>query len=316
MYKRLNILKFRNYLMGGDSMKDKLKRGIRPYLYISPSWLVIGIVVLFPILYTIAISFTNMNIWHWLDYRFIGGKNYIEAFQGLNSGFIKALMRTILWTVCNITIQIILALIISLLLNTEGLKGKGLYKTIMMLPWAMPAYISALIWKYGMFQNDFGLLNQVLRKFGLKGVGWLNGNVIAFVSCLMVNLWLALPYMILMFYGGLQGIDKAYYESADMEGATSVQKILYIIIPILKPLVMPAIIMTTFVTFKQFDIIYLMTMQVGSKTGTNIHTIITYAYENAFVTNNYGYSSALSVIIFIIIVILTLINQKSLRKEV
>jgi len=255
-----------------------------------------------------------MNIWHWLDYSFVGFKNYTKAFTDLDSGFLNALFRTVLWTVINLVIQIILALIISLLLNVKGLKGKGLYKTLMMLPWAMPSYISALIWKHGMFQNDFGLLNQLLRKLGLEGIGWLNGNVAAFLSCLMVNLWMALPYMILMFYGGLQGIDNVYYESAEMEGANTWNKIISITVPILKPLVMPAIIMTTFITFKQFDIIYLMTMQAGSKTGANIHTVITYAYENAFITNNYGYSSSLSVIIFAIIVILTVINLKSLRK--
>ena len=165
-----------------------------------------------------------------------------------------------------------------------------------------------------MFQNDFGLLNQVLVKLGLGKVGWLNTDLIAFISCLFVNLWMALPYMILMFYGGLQGIDKGFYESAEIEGANKWQKLIYITVPVLKPLVMPAIIMTAFVTFKQFDIVYLMTMQTGAKTGADVNTIITYAYENAFITNNYGYSSALSVIIFIIIVILTLLNQRSLRK--
>ena len=295
-------------------MRTKFKLILRPYIYIGPAWLIIGLIVFFPILYTVIISFTNMNIWHWLDYSFVGFKNYTKAFTDLDSGFLNALFRTVLWTVINLVIQIILALIISLLLNVKGLKGKGLYKTLMMLPWAMPSYISALIWKHGMFQNDFGLLNQLLRKLGLEGIGWLNGNVAAFLSCLMVNLWMALPYMILMFYGGLQGIDNVYYESAEMEGANTWNKIISITVPILKPLVMPAIIMTTFITFKQFDIIYLMTMQAGSKTGANIHTVITYAYENAFITNNYGYSSSLSVIIFAIIVILTVINLKSLRK--
>lgn len=295
-------------------MKQNFKQKVGPYLYISSAWLIIGIIVFFPIVYTVAISFTNMNIWHWKDYRFIGFANYLKAFAVLDGGFVAALIRTIIWTILNLTLQIVIALGISLLLNTEGLRGKGLYKTLLMLPWAMPTYISALIWKFGMFQNDFGLLNQVLVKLGLGKVGWLNTDLIAFISCLFVNLWMALPYMILMFYGGLQGIDKGFYESAEIEGANKWQKLIYITVPVLKPLVMPAIIMTAFVTFKQFDIVYLMTMQTGAKTGADVNTIITYAYENAFITNNYGYSSALSVIIFIIIVILTLLNQRSLRK--
>lgn len=296
-------------------MRQKRKINMKPYFFISPSWIVIGIVVIFPILYTIGISFTNMNIWHWKDYEFIGFRNYMKALSSLDSGFVSALYRTVLWTTINLSLQIILALVLSLLLNTEGLRGKGIYKTLMMIPWAVPSYISALIWKYGMFQNEFGLLNQIVRKVGLEGVGWLNGDVIAFISCTMVNVWMALPYMILMFYGGLQGIDHVLYESASIEGASKLQKVGYITIPILQPLVMPAIIMTTFVTFKQFDVIYLMTMQTGSKTGANVHTIITYAYENAFITNNYGFSSALSVMIFMFMVFFTLLNQKRLSKE-
>ncbi|WMJ87174.1 carbohydrate ABC transporter permease [Anaerocolumna sp. MB42-C2] len=296
-------------------MKAKSKRTIRPYLYLSPAWLVIGVVVLIPIIYTLAISLTNMNIWHWTNYSFIGIKNYIKAFTNMRTGFLSALFNTILWTFLNLFLQIILALFISLMLNTEGLRGKGLYKTLMMFSWAMPSYISALIWKHGMFQNDFGFLNQLLRMLGFKGIGWLNSDIPAFISCMIVNLWMSLPYMILVFYGGLQGIDKIYYESAEMEGASRRDKLHFITVPLLKPIVMPAIILTAFITFKQFDIIYLMTMQIGAKTGANIHTVITYAYENAFITNNYGYSSALSVLIFLIIVLLTVINQRNLKKE-
>jgi len=294
-------------------LKSKYRHKLRPFLYISPAWLAICIVVIVPILYTLEISFTNMNIWHWVNYAFIGLKNYGKALTRLDSGFLAALLRTILWTMVNLVLQITLALGISLLLNIEGLKGKGIYKTIMMFSWAMPSYISALIWKYGMFQNDFGLLNQILKTFGFESIKWLNGNLSAFLSCIMVNLWMSLPYMILVFFGGLQGIDNVYYESAMMEGATTWNKLRYITVPLLKPMVMPAIILTALITFKQFDIIYLMTIQ--SDSGANIHTVITYAYENAFITNNYGYSSALSVIIFIIIVILTLMNQRNLKKE-
>ena len=207
-------------------MIKESKRKCMPFLYIGPAWLVIGIVVLFPILYTLTISFTNMNIWHWKSYDFNGIANYIYALGNLDSGFIQALFRTVLWTICNIGLEIVIALWISLLLNTEHLVGKGIYKTILMIPWAMPSYITALIWKSGMFQNDFGLLNQILVSLGLEKVSWLNTNVLAFCSCMLVNLWMALPYMILMFFGGLQGIDKGYYEAAVIEGANRWQKLL------------------------------------------------------------------------------------------
>lgn len=296
-------------------MKENIRTGIRPYYYISLSWILILLIVAFPIFYTVYISLTNMNIYHWTNYTFNGGENYIRALTRLEEGFISAFFRTILWTVVNIVLQVVLALAVALMLNVDNLKYKGIYKTLLMVPWAVPGYISALIWKNGMFHNDYGMLNQILRGIGFSGVDWLNSDTMAFLSCLIVNLWLALPFMILMVYGGLQSIDKTYYEIASMEGAGVMTRILKITVPLLKPVLTPAVTITTFVTFKQFDIVYLMTQQTGAKTGADIHMVITYAFEKAFVTNNYGYSSALSVIIFLIIILLTVVNQKYLKES-
>lgn len=294
-------------------MNTGTRKNTRAYTYTLPSLLLILLIVVFPIAYTVYISFTNMNIYHWTDYTFNHASNYIKALTVVDEGFLGALARTIVWTVINIVLQVSLALAFALMLNVENLKFKRLYKTILMISWAMPGYISALIWKYGMYHNDYGLLNKIITSFGFKGVEWLNGDAMAFISCLLVNLWLALPFMILMVYGGLQSIDKAYYEIGEIEGANLLTKIRKITLPLLKPVLMPAVVMTTFVTFKQFDIVYLMTQQSGSKSGANIHMVITYAFEKAFVTNNYGYSSALSVIIFAIIVLLTVGSQKYLK---
>lgn len=289
------------------------RKNARAYTYTLPSLLLILLIVVFPIAYTVYISFTNMNIYHWTDYTFNHASSYIKALTVVDEGFLGALARTIVWTVINIVLQVFLALAFALMLNVENLKFKRLYKTILMISWAMPGYISALIWKYGMYHNDYGLLNKIITSFGFKGVEWLNSDAMAFISCLLVNLWLALPFMILMVYGGLQSIDKAYYEIGEIEGANLLTRIRKITLPLLKPVLMPAVVMTAFVTFKQFDIVYLMTQQSGSKSGANIHMVITYAFEKAFVTNNYGYSSALSVIIFAIIVLLTVGSQKYLR---
>lgn len=296
-------------------MITEVKKNAKPFAYTLPSLILILAIVVFPIAYTVYISFTNMNIYHWVDYTFNHGSNYIKALTVVDEGFLGALARTIIWTVINIVLQVFFALTFALMLNVENLKFKGLYKTILMISWAMPGYISAFIWKYGMFHNDYGLLNKVLTSIGLKGIEWLNSDLMAFLSCLVVNLWLALPFMILMIYGGLQSIDKTYYEIAEIEGANLLSRITRITLPLLKPILMPAVVMTTFVTFKQFDIVYLMTQQSGSKSGANIHMVITYAFEKAFVTNNYGYSSALSIIIFAIILLLTIGSQRYLKNN-
>lgn len=287
---------------------------LRPYLYLTPSLIVIGLIVVFPILYTGYISFTNMNIYHWFNLRFIGFDNYAKAFFVFDSGFLSALLRTVLWTFLNMVLQMAVAYLIAVLLNMEGLRAHKVYKTILMFPWAMPGYVSILLWKMGMFNNEYGLLNQWLRKLGLNGVKWLDGNVSAFLSCTLVNLWLALPFMIMIIDGALQSIDKAYYESATLDGAGFFVKLREITVPLVRPIIAPAVVITVFTTFKQFDIVYLLTQQQGSKTGADIHTVITYTYEKAFVTNNYGYSSAISMIIFLLLIFFSLYTNKELRE--
>lgn len=292
-----------------------MKKRLVPYLYSFPSLLTIGVIVLFPIIYTGYISFTNMSIYHWFDFSFIGAQNYKKAVLIFDSGFLPALLRTLLWTVINVVLQLVIAFLISLGLNAKGLKLKNLYKTLLMFPWAMPGYVTILLWRMGMFNTEFGLLNQWLKSMGFSGVSWLSSNSIAFAACVAVNLWLALPFMIMIIDGALQSIDKTYYESARIEGAGFGAQITKLTVPLIRPVVAPAVILTTFTTFKQFDIVFLLTQQQGAKTGADIHTIITYAYEKAFITNNYGYSSAISIIIFAILIVLSVITRKDIREE-
>lgn len=288
---------------------------IVPWIYSAPALLLVGMIIVFPIIYTLYISFTNMNLYHWFDFELIGLANYGRALLKVDSGFVSALLTTIIWTVINMVLQVVIAFFIALGLNADGLKLNRLYKTLLMFPWAMPAYVSILLWRVGMFNTEFGLLNKILTAMGLEKISFLSKNVPAFISCLILNLWMALPFMIMMMDGALQSIDKSYYESAQLDGAGFWQKSIFITIPALRGIVAPAIILTTFTTFKQFDIIYLLTMQKGALSGATLQTIITYAHQNAFVSNNYGLSSAVSIIIFVIIVMFSLGTNKGLKEE-
>jgi len=293
----------------------KAKHNPKPYLYSLPSLIIIAVVVVFPIIYTGYISLTNMNIYHWFNYSFAGLINYKKALLVADSGFLRSVVTTILWTVINIIVQLIIAFALALILNTKKLRFRNIYKTILMFPWAMPGYVSILLWKTGMFNSKFGLLNQWLDKLGVAPVRWLSNDIIAFFACTVVNLWLALPFMIMIIDGALQSVDRTYYESAELDGAGWLKQAVYITVPSIRHIIAPAVIITIFTTFKQFDIIYLLTQQAGAKTGANIHTVLTYAHENAFITNNYGYSSAVSVLIFGILILFTLFTRKELKGE-
>lgn len=283
--------------------KKQRKETLVSYAWSAPSLLLIGLMVIFPILYTFYISLTNMNVYHWFDFTVIGLDNYVRALFVFDSGFLSALLSTILWTVVNMVLQLVIAFILANLLNVKKLRLRGLYKTILMFPWAMPGYVGILLWKTGMFNTQFGLLNQWMNKLGVAAVRWLSSDASAFLCCTVVNLWLALPFMIMIMDGALQSIDKSYYESARLDGAGAFARARYITVPAMRPIIAPAVIITIFTTFKQFDVVYLLTQQAGAKTGSGFHTILTYAYENAFITNNYGYSSAISMIIFALLLI-------------
>ena len=288
----------------------KSKRKFLPWMYSAPALVLVGIIVVFPILYTGYISLTNMNMYHWDNYRIVGLENYKRALLKVDSGFIAAFLTTILWTFANMALQIVTAFFLALGLNAKGLKRARVYKTLLMVPWAMPAYVSILLWRVGMFNTEFGYLNKILSSLGLEKVNFLSQNVPAFISCMVLNLWMALPFMVMMMDGALKSVDKSFYESATLDGAGFWKQSWYITVPAIRPIMLPSIIMTTFTTIKQFDIIYLLTQQKGSLSGATLQTVITYAHQNAFVTNNYGLSSAVSIVIFGIIIVFSLTTSE------
>ena len=195
-------------------MKQKFR--LKPCLYLLPALLLIIIVIVFPILYTGYISLTNMNLYHWNDYEIIGFDNYVRALFKFDSGFLSALITTILWTVLNMVIQITVGFFIALGLNVPGLKLNRLYKTLLMVPWAMPSYISILLWRVGMFNKEFGVLNKFLGMLGFAKVDFLGNNVIAFCTCMVLNLWMALPFMIsTVGWCRILGKNLVYYNSCN-----------------------------------------------------------------------------------------------------
>ena len=293
----------------------KMKRSTYyAWLCVAPALAVISLIVIFPIFYTGYISLTNMNIYNWFDFRIIGLQNYFNALFVFDSGFLSALGVTVLWTALNMVFQLVVAFMMASLLNIEKLKCRKVYKTLLMFPWAMPGYVSILLWKNGMFNSQFGLLNQWLERLGIEPIRWLSSDVSAFLSSMFVNLWLALPFMIMIMDGALQSVDKSYYESAMLDGAGWMRRSVSLTIPAIRPIIAPAVVITLFTTFKQFDVIYLLTQQVGAKTGANVHTVLTYAYENAFVTSNYGFSSAVSIIIFVLLIGFSLLTNLRARR--
>lgn len=290
-----------------DSLLKQMKKNKVAYAYILPSALIVIIFSLIPILYGVSLAFTNTNIFTIASdsTKFIGLKNFIKIFKGLDGEFLTVLWRTIIWTVVNVFFHVSIGLSLALLLNKSGLKFKKLYRAIFILPWAVPQLVTCLVWRI-MFNYDVGMINQLLTKIGLGKIGWLTNPKMAFISIIIVNTWLGVPFMMMVASGALQSISKNYYEAADLEGATWWEKLRYITIPMIKPAMVPAMTLGSIWTFTNFNVAYLVT-KGGPNKATEL--IQTFTYKE-MTKGNYSKAATYGLIVFFILLILNLINTK------
>ncbi|MCY6958644.1 carbohydrate ABC transporter permease [Clostridium brassicae] len=290
-----------------ETLWHRIKKNKTAYAYILPSTLVVIIFSLIPILYGVSLAFTNSNIYTMSSnsVKFVGLKNFIKIFKGMDQEFVTILLRTIVWTIVNVFFHVSIGLSLALLLNKKGLRFKKLYRILLILPWAVPQLVTCLIWKI-MFNYDIGMINQILTKIGLAKVPWLNDPKMAFVAIIMVNVWLGVPFMMMVATGALQSISDNFYEAANIEGASWWQKFRYITLPMIKPAMVPAITLGFIWTFTNFNVAYLVTKGEPNRATELIQT---YTY-NQMTAGNYSKAAAYGVIVFAILFILNLISTK------
>ena len=220
--------------------------------------------------------------------------------------FYWTLFITVCWTVFNVLLGVTFGMLLALALNTKGLRFTNLYRVILILPWAIPNYITALIWK-GMFHQQFGVINQAVQMFGGEPIAWFDGVFSSFMTGLITNGWLSFPFMMVVILGGLQSISQDMYEAATVEGASRWQQFRHITLPSLKPTIIPAVIISVVWTFNMFNVIYLVSG--GEPAGAN-EILITKSYKIAFEEYRYGYAAAYSVVIFAILLMYGVFQTK------
>lgn len=291
-----------------ETLWGRMKKGKRAYFYVMPAMLVVILVSLGPILYGIGLSFFNANLYTMGqgNVRFVGLRNYIRAIGGLDAEFFRVLMRTFVWTIINVFFHVSIGLCLALLLNRPKLRGKGIYRTIIILPWAIPQFVTALVWKM-MYNEQFGLFNHILARLGIGSVSWLSHPQMALISAIIVNIWLGFPFMTMVATGALQSIPRDYYEAAEIDGATPIQKLKNITLPLLKPAMLPATILGTIWTFTNFNVIYLIT---GGGPNRATEIVSTYQFNILTQQNAYSMAATYSVIVSGILIAMTLINMK------
>jgi arabinogalactan oligomer/maltooligosaccharide transport system permease protein len=281
------------------------------YLLIAPAILVMIATVVFPFFYNILLSMSNMSLANFQDWTIVGLRNYVEVLS--EPKFFVVLLKTIVWTVVNIVFHVGIGLALALALNGP-IRGKTLYRILLIIPWAVPAYITALTWR-SMFHFDYGAVNLILSNwFGIEPLNWLGEPRLAFMSCIVANVWLGYPFMMVIALGGLQGIPQELYEAARIDGANRWQQFTNVTLPLLKPVLMPAVILGAIWTFNNLNVIWLVSN--GGEPSDQTHILVSYVYKAVFNFYRYGYGAALSMVIFAILLMVSLLSlQKSRATE-
>ncbi len=265
-----------------------------------PTALVVLAVVAFPFAYNVAISFSNMNIYTLRDWHLIGLDQYVAVFA--EPAFWSVFVKTIIWTVVNVVFHVGLGVFLAVILHQTFIKGKSAWRVLLILPWAVPQYITALTWR-GMFNFEFGAVNLLVESMGGSAISWLSDPVTAFIAAIMANIWLGFPFMMVIALGGLQSIPKELYEAAEVDGASAWTQFRTITAPLLRPVMIPAITLGTIWTFNNINVVWLISN--GGEPNDQTHILVSYVYEAAFSMYRFGWAAALSMVIFAVLFIFT-----------
>ena len=285
-------------------------RPIATLAYLTPMIFGVGLISLYPILYNIYISVTNQNLYHFKHYSFIGLTNYQNLLKTLDADFFIVLARTFLFVAICIPLFLGLGMLAALALNHPSIRFKALWRVLLIVPWAVPSYITALVWKF-FFNGEFGTFNQLYRLVAgpHAGLPWLTDPNWAFASIVLCNLWMSYPFFMVVILGALQSIPGELYDAAAVDGASTWSQFWRITLPLLRPAILPATVLSAILTFNTLNTAYLITLGgpfvSAAKPGAT-EFVMVYAFREAFQLFNFGYIAAFAVVIFSMLFAITL----------
>jgi arabinogalactan oligomer/maltooligosaccharide transport system permease protein len=308
------------YVVFGQLLKSEYTL---PAMLLGPAVVGLAVLIVYPLLWELNLSFTNMSLRRFgdkADYTWVACqqnpaevnfwitdcliKNYADVFRLpvlKQVSFFPVFLRTILWTFVNVFFHVAGGLALALLLN-RPMRGRGLYRTMIIMPWAIPQVIAVLAWR-GEFNYEYGFVNVMLTRLGLEPIQWLTEPVWNFVAMCIVNIWLGIPFMMVILLGGLQSISGEYYEAAEIDGASGFQQFKNITLPLLQPVMTPVIILGTIWTFNNFNVPFF----INQNELETSDILVTALFRAAFQYNRYGFSAAFAFVIFVILLLYSIV---------
>jgi len=301
-------------------IRTALARHWYAWAMVAPVMIVLGLIIGYPLGRGVYLSLTDadetnvertIGINHLpATYRFTGLDNFTAVLK--DEVFLDRLLWTVTWTVSCVTITFALGLGLAVLLNRR-FAGRAVYRSLLVLPWAVPAFVSVFAWRL-LYNERNGILNRLLDGGGIDAVPWLNDPTLAKVSVIAVNVWIGVPFMLVALLGGLQSIPGERYEAAEMDGANPWQRFRHITLPGLRPVSATVVLLSTIWTFNMFPVIYLLTR---GGPGDTTEILVTYAYRISFVNSprDYAGASAWGVIILLILLLFAVVYRRALRRQ-
>jgi len=285
-----------------------------PYLMITPGFFLLIFVVILPIIFVLLLSFTNYNLYHQWPAKlvdWVGIENYLKLFtlDIWRNTFINVFSWTIIWTFGATTFQIALGVFLAVLINQKDLKGKAIIRTILILPWAVPAFVSILIFA-GLFNESFGAINTtILHALGIGPIPWMTEAAWTRIALIFIQTWLGFPFIFAMVTGVLQAIPEELYEAATIDGANMWQKFRHITFPLILFATAPILITQYTFNFNNFNIIYLFNTGGPAISGQNAggtDILISWIYNLTVTKQEYGMAAAITLILSTVVILVSL----------
>jgi arabinogalactan oligomer/maltooligosaccharide transport system permease protein len=289
------------------AMRARLRASLPAYRYVIHGVLLVGVLVLGPILVGAATAlFAGQP--HQMYY--VGLDNFVDILTArsgplfASGSFYLVLIVTVAWTACNVVLHLAIGVTLALVLSRPLLKLKSVYRVLLIVPWSVPSYVTALAWK-GMFHRQFGAVTGIIEGlndiFGthLEPIAWFATFSTSFAANLTTNVWLGFPFMMVVTLGALTAVPKDVLEAAEVDGATPLQRLWHVTLPMIKPTMIPATVLGSIWTFNMFNVVFLVS---GGEPDGTTDILISEAYRWAFTREaRYGYAAAYAVLIFLIL---------------
>lgn len=279
------------------------------YLLVAPTILGLIILNLIPVFETFILSFQKSGDFG--SYEWAGFENYTRLFT--DPQVWQATANTLKYAIIVVPITVALSLIVAVLLN-QKIKGKSIYRVIYFLPMVAAPAAVAMVWKW-LFNSEFGLINYLLGVIGIEGPQWVSDPNFALIAIVIVGIWSAVGYNMILLLAGLQEIPKDYYEAASIDGAGPIRQFFTITLPLVSPTMYFVVVTSVISAFQVFDIIFMM-IDKTSMALESTQSLVYLFYQHSFTVNDKGYGSAIIMLLLAIIMVVTFIQSKVEKKWV